>query len=480
METLSRDEPLSAASPLEIIGKVLKDAPGYSGKQLHRVLSEVHYLTQYRGIFGEQAYESLLRWSCTYNLTQNSLFPLKKIIALQSLAGVNEKHSKELFNALIEVIKNAGPEVDEHLLKTMVEKITSVTQARAKVPSLVPMLVLLMKTCANGKEKTFINLVDKLNGMGDSDLNICSKILLTFGERTTDKNIHRILEVQAGLELNHYNLEKLAKLFDSPPYPDIDGFIDALNGYNHELMAYIDAFDKDPKSARAPKNNEFGMIIKDTEQILDEQFESSQIMRVIGNIQDSIEGTSLSSQEQYDLAQQITYINAIGRSKPFTLVVGDEPSKQTILKYENLTQVSRDELRDFFDILIGTLRRPGLDAQEKLKAQVKLLAVLREQYFRATGLFADTTQLISVLVSLRGQQNNMLMEVETEEADVSASLLAVMQWVEAEGGTIDVCTANRNRVTHDDKGTQDFLTSLGIASGRIRADSLRERIKWVG
>ncbi|WP_207385748.1 hypothetical protein [Legionella cherrii] len=471
LDTLSQDEPLSVASPLAIICKILKDAPGYSGRQLHQVLSEINYLTNYRGILGEEAYESLLRWSCTYNLTQNSLFPLKKIIALKSLAGVDEKHSNALFNALIEVIKKAGPDVDEQLLKTMVEKITSITQAKAKVPSLVPTLILLMKTCTNGKEKTFLNLVDKLNGMDDSDLNICSKILLIFGERATDKNIHRLLEVQARLELNQYNLKKLAKLFDAPPYPEMDGFIHALNGYDYELMAYIDALDKDPKSARASKNNEFGMIIKDSEQILDEQFDSSQIMRVIGNIRDSIEGTSLSSQEQYDLAQQITYINAIGRSKPFTLVVGDDPSKQAILKYENLTRVSRDELRDFFYILIDTIRRPGLDAQEKLKAQVKLLAVLREQYFRATGIFADTTHLISVLVSLKGQQNNMLMEVETEEADVSATLLAVMQWVEAEGGTIDVCTANRDRVTHDDKGTQDFLTSLGIASGRISADS---------
>ncbi|MCW8398395.1 hypothetical protein OQJ26_06275 [Legionella sp. PATHC038] len=471
LDTLSQDEPLSVASPLAIICRILKDAPGYSGRQLHQVLCEVNYLTKYRGILGAEAYESLLRWSFTYNLTQNSLFPLKKLIDLKSLAGVDEKHSKDLFNALIEVIKNAGPEVDEQLIKTMVEKITSITQAKARVPALVPMLTLLMKTCTNGKEQTFLNLVDKLNDMDDSDLNIFSKILLTFGERATDKNVHRLLEVQAELELKQYNLKKLAKLFDSPPYPEIDGFIHALNGYDNELMAYIDALDKDPKSARAPKKNEFGMIIKDTEQILDEQFESSQIMRVIGNIQDSVEGTSLSSQEQYDLAQQITYINAVGRSKPFTLVVGDDPSTQTILVYENLTQVSRDELRDFFNILIDTIRRPGLDAQEKLKAQVKLLAVLREQYFRATGVFADTTQLISVLFSLKGQQNNMLMEVETEEAYVSATLLAVMQWVEAEGGTIDVCTANRDMVIHDDRGTQDFLTSLGIASGRIRADS---------
>ncbi|CAM2984237.1 LigA, interaptin [Legionella steigerwaltii] len=473
LNTLSQDEPLSVASPLAILCKILKDAPGYSAKQLHNVLNEVAYLSKYRATLEQEEYETLLRWSCTYNLTQNSLFPLKEIIGLKSLAGVDEKQSEALFHAFMHVIKNVGPGVDEQLLKTIVNKITSIIQVKAEVQSLIPLLILLMKACSNGKEAMLLNLIDRFEGINDFDLNIWSKILLISGEHTPDESLHRLFDVHAGLELNQHNLKKLEKLFNSPPYPEMETFIHVLNGYENDLMAYIDAFDKDPKSGRAPQKNEFGIIVKDTDQVLDEQFDMSQIARVIGTIQDSVEGTPLSSQEQYDLAQQITFINAIGRSKPFTLVVGNNPETKRIIKYADLTQISRAELYELFDILVKAIRKPGLDAHEKLKDQLRLLAVLREQYFRTTGTFADTTQLISVLTSLKSQHNNMLMEVDTEEADVTASLLAVMQWVEAAGGTVDVCIDNREAVIQADKnkGTKDFLTSLGIDSSSIRADS---------
>lgn len=475
LDVLGQGKACSVASSLAVVCKILKETPKYSAEQLRNALDEVTYLTKYREALGYEAYEILLRCSFTHNLAQNSLFPLKKMIGLKSLVDVDKKHSEDLFDALINGIKKAGSDVNEQLLQDAINKTTSIIQAKADVPSLVPLLTLLMKTCTKCDKDglgRYYNLVSKLESIEDSDLNHWAKILIVLGERATDKNIHHLLDVHAGLELNQENLQQIAKLFDYPPYPEIESFIQVLNGYVKDLMIYVDAFDKDPKSGRAPQKNAFNMTLKDSGQVLDEQFDTSQISRVIAEISNIVEGTPLSGQEQYDLAQQITYINAIGRDKPLALIV--DPTTQQIKVYKDLTKVSRAELRELSDTLITVIRKPHLDVDEKLKAQLRLLAVLREQYFRVTGNLVDTTQLIAILMSLKNQQYNMLFEMDTKEGNesIAAALLTVMQWVDADGGTVDVCADNRSLMVQGYKDhAKDFFISLGIASSSIEAGS---------
>lgn len=499
LDVLSQGKTVSVASPLAILCTILKETPKYTAEQLRDALSEVAYLTKYREELGQQAYENLLRCSFTHNLTQKSLFPLKELIGLKSLTDGKAKHSEALFAALIHVIKRSEPDVDEQTLQKVIDKIASITQTKATVQSLVPLLTLLIKTCTKGTKSEltrFYNVVNKLEATEDSVLNNWAKILLILGEHVTDKNIHRLLDVLAGLELNQHYLREIVALFDYPPYPEIEPFIKMLNGYVKDLRAYIDAFDKDPKAGRAPQKNAFDVVLKNSDQVLDEQFETSQVKRVIAGIKNTFAGASLSSQEQYDLAQQVTYINAIGKSQPLTLVVGDEPTTKQIKVYKNLTKISRAELRELSDTLIAALRKPSelsdtlivaprkpdLEAHEKLKIQLRLLAVLREQYFRATGKFVDTTQLIAVLMSLKNQQSNMLMEIDGEESNsIAAALFAVMQWVEADGGTVDVCAPSRDVMAQSYKNhAKDFFVSLGIASRSIEIDAPKGTYKVGG
>ncbi|OEH47424.1 hypothetical protein lpari_01592 [Legionella parisiensis] len=472
LDTLSQGKTVSVASSLAILYKILKESPKYTAEQLRNALSEVAYLTKYREDLGKEAYDNLLRCSFAHNLSQKSVFPLKEMIGLKSLTDVDEKHSEVLFDTLIHVIEIAGPDVDEQILQNVIDKITSITQAKTTVPSLVPLLTLLLKTCTKGNKTEltrFYNVVNKLEATDDSELNNWAKILLILQEHVTDKNIHRLLDVLAGLELNQQYLQEIVLLFDYPPYPEIEPFIKILNGYVQDLRTYVDEFDKDPKAGRVPKKNASDVVLKDSEQVLDEQFETSQVKRVIADIKNIFSGTSLSSQEQYDLAQQVTYINAIGRAKPLTLVVDDDSTAKHIKVYKNLTKISRTELRELSDTLIAGLREPDLDAHEKLKIQLRLLAVLREQYYRTTGKFVDTTQLIAVLMSLKNQQSNMLMEIDGEESNsIAAALFAVMQWVEADGGTVDVCAPAREVMAQSYKNhAKDFFAYLGIASSSI-------------
>lgn len=271
-------------------------------------------------------------------------------------------------------------------------------------------------------------LVKKLETADPSTLNHWKTILTALAPQISEANSHHLLDVHAGLELNKIYLSQLSELFASPPYPELDDFLKALNGHAKDLTSYIHTFDKDPKSARSPQKNKFGIIQKTTEQILDEQFDTSEVAAIIANIKHSVEGTPLNSQEQYDLAQQITYINAVGREKPLTLVVNDE-----LKTFKDVTQVSRKELRELSNNLITQMKQLNLDESQKLKNKLRLLAILREQYFRTTGIFLNPKQLIAILISYYFKNKSLEMDVDT---DTDTILSDILEKVEDDGGIV--------------------------------------------
>lgn len=463
----------SAAASLATVCTLLKQNPDYSTEQLNKALSEVNSLSQYAKTMEPRAYETLLSLSFTYNLTHKSLFPLQKLFNLESSTS-----SKDLSDAFLNVVQHLGPDVDDKILKEVIDKTSAVIQAKAgQVPTLLPALTLFIKACEKCNKEELLRyqvLIDKLTAQDVATLNHWTKILTILGDHAIDINIQLLLDLQEGLALHPLDLSKIASLFEYPPYPEIESMKKVLHGYVNNLRDYIDAFDKDPKSTRTPQKNAFGIVQKTKEQILNEQFDTTCLARVIAQLSNPANGLPLSGQEQYDLAQQITYINAIGKDKSVTISKMDDLRSKQINTYHDLTQISRSELRNISDTLIGALRKPMLDADEKLKNQLRLLAVLREQYCRATGIFVNTTELITLLLSIKNQQNTIVAFSDTD-VDTSAinAILAVMQWVETDGATVDVCCENRGLLAQNygDKGGANFFASLAIPSSKIEANS---------
>lgn len=299
------------------------------------------------------------------------------------------------------------------------------------------------------------------------------RILKAFDSISNTEAVPLLLEIQAGLEVQSFYLNDIVNLFDYSPYPDLKQLAQALKGNGKDLKAYLIDFDKDPKRGRVDQLNKLGLVVKNTERVIEEQFNSTQVARLVGNIKNSAQNTSLTSQEQYELAQQITYVNSIGRKYP--LVIKDKSKvPEQLISYTDLTQLPQNELREIATHFIDILRRPETSNTDKVKAQLNLLAVLREQYFRVTGNFIDVTQLSIVLMSLKNQHHNMLMELgQNERNSATAALLIAMQWVHANGGTVDVCVANRNELNLDYNvhGNKEFFMSLDIESSQIEGDS---------
>lgn len=402
-------------------------------------------------------------------------------IGLQIQCRSQEQRGKEPVNELSavgsekillkEIYKAVGqiePELDKLLLQSLTDKTKLVIAMKKKeVPSLIYGLTLLLNLYRTNDKNELIrfhNFLGKLEITNEHTLKLWMKILISLGENSTSAHLGLLLDVQEKLETHSTLLNSIGGLFDNLPYPDLNQFVVELGKSKKELKSYIESFDKDPKAARAPQYNEHGRLTKTTQQILDEQFDISQLHRVVTKMKNLVEEGRLTHQLQYKLTQQVIYINAIGKDHPLTV-----DSKL----YSNLTTVSRSELHKLSEVLITQVRNPVLSDHAKMKAKLNLLAVMREQYFRTTGQFLDTTQILSILMSLNYQQSNLLMEMDSEERqNATTAVLAAMQWVVADGGIVDVCMRNRDLVKENylDNGVNHFFASLGISSAVIEAD----------
>src|SRR5262249_35661658 len=149
---------------------------------------------------------------------------------------------------------------------------------------------------------------------------------------------------------------------------------------------------------------------------------------------------------QLHLARQLTYIETLGYTDPLN------PYDNTGLK--KLTGKTRVELKERASELLAKFRIQSVEATVFESTQLELFAYLREIYFRTTGLFPTTTQMLILLLSEHpdfnkdGKYTNLLMRIRTGEGkSLSTPMLAVVQWMK--GGTVDICTANRTLLARD-------------------------------
>lgn len=378
---------------------------------------------------------------------------------------------KTMFEPIVQAVARNDSEINEELLQTVMKKTKEVIDRKKQhIPSIASWLTLLLNDCRTGSAGDlihYLNLIGKLNAVNDQIVTQWIKVHTALAENGKKERSGLLFDVQKGLEKHSTLLNSIVELYRYKPYPNIQEFVLALEGERKKLKSYIETFDRDPWQARAPKYNAEGKLVQSTEYILEQQFDTSQVQRVIAKIRDTVNGEHLTAQLQYELAQQVTYINAIGKEHP--LLVRNKT-------YTDLTRLSRLELRELSTHLIALIRAPIIGEHtklSKLKAQLNLLAVMREQYFRVTGQFIDSTQIASILLSLNYQQYNILIEIEPEEKrKMVTQLCAVMLWADADGGSVEVCVSNRNPITNDyiEQGAQLFFTALDIPSEIVRAD----------
>ena len=466
LAVLSKQHRVPVSEQLTIVMAVLRSIPSYDPEtlDLDPALKALNELANYQDILGPEASKTMLNVSFKHHLTQKTPFPLKDMVALRTTAGIDPELANALFDGLVKVIERAGKQPEDAntagLIMAMITQTTALMNARIETtPAIVPLIKLLLDGCITGTHDELTHYIKLLSSIPPDKEKSQQWIIIfsALGQQTVD--LAKLAQIQQQLTTHVLLLEKIAGLFVVQPYPDIDKLIDILNKPAKDVASYIELFDLDPKGVRQEPAD------------LDNQFSVDRVETVVTGIRQLTKNDSLSESQQFDLAQQFIYMNAIGRDKP--LVFGRET-------YANLTKTSRTDLGVLSSKLIKALRAPGLGPHQERTLQLKLLAVMREQYFRATGYLPYSTQMLSLLLSLDNPEN-LLMQINTGEGkSITTAMLAALQWVK--GGTITVCTADRGLVQQDynDKGAKYFFDGLGIPSAVVLSDSPRGTIRLGG
>ncbi len=450
---LSKQNIIPVTQQLTIILDILKDVDVklLDPKRLNVAFEQLDVLTKNKDILKADAYKMLLKLSFKHNVTTiERLFPINEIALLKSIEGIDEEQSQALFDHLITVLNNVDSTEEANKQVTLLlENLTgSIKDNVAKHPKIIDLANHMLKQGKAGLEdlKSINDLLSKV------PTDTTTKDWLAVMTGVKDCPIDTLIELEAGLKQHAKLLPQIASLFEYPPYPPVDKLINELKSEDKDIKEFISNFDRDPLDRRKEATD------------IEKQFATNRLVPVVTEIKQMLEGSPLHTNDQYKLAEQLMYVNAIG--KDFSLKIGNK-------NCDNLTQASRAELRQYSDILIKSLRsdnvKPGEAEYEH--NQLKLLAVMKELYFRSTGNFPRITQTLAMLMSLK-YPDNILMQINTGEGKgITTALLAALQWVK--GGTVDVCTANRGLVHQDytEKGNVNFFRLLGIPSSIVRSDS---------
>jgi hypothetical protein len=375
--------------------------------------------------------------------------------------------SKDFLDAFIKMLVKIGEGVDDRLLQKAINTNLEILEINNSLTSeQLSLVTLLLSSCTKSSSDELIQYdvaIDQIKTLSKEDVVKWHKILLSLRENAAPKDFGLLLKVAANLGKCGHLLNNLVKMFELPPFPSLSEFAENIGKNLKEIPIYISQYDKDPCGERLPKVSEGIPRAK----IIEQHFALTEFKQEIEDIQSLVGDTALPIEERYDLAQQVVYINAIGNDQPFK--VGKKI-------YTGLTDQSRETLKQLFNELLVELRNPATSESSRLQAELKLLAVIREQYFRTTGQQISAKQLASVLLGLHHQTSNTLLEIASEvEQSQTAKIIAAMQWALASGGNIDVCFAKKELLQKEihNPSIRNFYNSLGIPFSAVLSDSVK-------
>ncbi|MGL6028215.1 MAG: hypothetical protein ACRC0M_00300, partial [Legionella sp.] len=294
-----------------------------------------------------------------------------------------------------------------------------------------------------------------------SRLSLIKRILSTLDLNTAADPRAELIAVCRGLLANPGLLTEIAGLYDFAPYPDMTLLAKELHKTADRLKRFLQDFDADPYAARKNHYNSDGQIVESKSEIIDKQTDLSAAKQLLVELRHCIKDKHVSSALCFELGQQLTYINALARSHSLVLANCSYPPLMTL---------KRQQLRDLSQQLIVQLAQPNLSSEHEKKAQLNLLAVFRELYFRSNGIHLSARQLLLVLLSLERADNHLLLELNDDDKNGITPILAAMQWALNTGDSVDVCVANREALTETAR-YQAFFNAIAAPFAQIKADS---------
>lgn len=392
------------------------------------------------------------KMSMAHNLKNTTSFPL---------AALNDFKKSELpdpikSSIIKQIIQILGlPDTDLELIQGLVHQTQLFLPNNLEQSELcIALLNKVSQANPNQDLRTYPLTLQELAKLNPDNRTKIAKILIGLAQNKKDStvNLPALLEVARGLGRRSPNdIDTVLKLFTTPPYPNAQSLNSTLLAHGSDkLHAYCLSFDTNPFAKTNEKRD------------LAQQFATDRIKYALENLRYLLHETDFPHALQMKLARQLTFIETLGYTDP--LNSGDF----TALK--NLTASSRQDLKENASTLLKQLRSNSISPKQREITHLKLLAYLREIYFRTTGLFPNTTQMLVLLLALQDPSSNLLMRIKTGEGkSINTPMLSVLQW--AQGGTVVQWTANPTLLARDyENNCEPFFNFLGIPSALIQGN----------
>ncbi|KTD06929.1 helicase-related protein [Legionella jamestowniensis] len=454
VNTLLRADPASLNLYLKLTTQAFEENPLADTAAIDRALNGLEALFELADLEAETQ-TLFFKMSVAHNLKNPTPFPLATLNELKK-SHIEEETKSLILKQIIQILSRMTVNDSQDLVQDLVHRTQSFLSENPVHASLC--IALLKRISLDNLSRdlsTYANILTQLASMNEENREKLIAILTGFANSKKDDtvNLPILLDISKGLgRRSAIDLDQVKQLFATPPYPIAHTLNSALLAHGSEkLQAYCSSFDTNPFAKTGETRP------------LSEHFTTERIQEALLSLEDLLHEVKLPPLLQLKLAKQLTYIETLGYTDPL------KPYDYSELK--KLTSSSRQQLKERATLLLNQLRSHQVPEEQLDLIQMELLAHLREIYFRTTGLFPNTTQMLMLLLSLHTPYTNLLMRINTGEGkSLIAPILAVLQW--AQGGTVDVCTANRTLLIRDyENSCEPFFKFLEIKSSLIQSDS---------
>lgn len=448
---------------LELILSELSRYPEASLEEKVRALKEVPHVFAMN--LEEDLRKDFFKMSFKHNLKSSNPFPLAALNNFNSLPipeNVRDtitqpliKHLARLPSESVEIISMLFKEIGGHLVKKPVDSALIIHMIER-----IPLSEENINELSN--LETILEQLKQIN-VPQEQYEKLAQLLVQATGNSKDKflTLEQLKTFINFLVQNPGSQELIASLYQALPLPKIETVLKVIapdSGIS--LAEYCAQYDKNPL-AQPGKSRD-----------LQNHFNLNRIPKALKEIEDLVHELKLNTEDQVKLARQLTYINVLGYL--------DAQGHDDFKSLKKLTACTRIELKNKAHELFQQLRTPNdLDELQHEQCLLEFLAVIREIYFRTTGLFPNSTQMLVLLLSQQYPSHNLLMRICTGEGkSLITPLLAVLEYTR---GPVDICTANTMLLERDyENNGEPFFNFLDIPSAVIHSKSPAEKYQAQG
>jgi hypothetical protein len=389
-----------------------------------------------------------------------NLYPEYSVLSQAKLVSlvIGNEHN-ELAEFMRTALKQQGNSYEKQALNEFFSMYLSVVREEDKEP-LKLMFKSYKEILSKNPDMNFSHLFYLMQGLREKDSKSVSALLgklsesedILFVLHFLDKKGNTISEVLTLIDkmktLDAPFKEELKKLL---PIPNITKILEMIDKNKIDNAYQIDPYNKH-LDIRVQVHKEDK-----------EKFVEAQVLAIVRHGLDS-EG-HLSEAEGNELLANYRYLTQISTLEDYAITWPGTTGDYIVQK------MSTDTLRNVSIALRKNLQKHDLSEKDQLKTKLQYLAVMREAYYRSTGYFPYSTQMLSVLLNMQNQNQYLFEQIQTGEGK---GMIAALQagLMQAQGYAVDVFSSDFDQLSRRDQAeNEEFFSLLGVKTTLLAADS---------